>query len=75
VTQYHHPSWTDNGSFRPALDDVIIIPFVFVGLAASQILRFIPLFAAKVLGDGIVAIINGRVALPSTFRDEASTVE
>jgi hypothetical protein len=59
VTQYHHPSWTDNGSFRPALDDVIIITFVFVGLAASQILRFIPLFAAKVLGDGIVAIING----------------
>jgi hypothetical protein len=59
---------------------VIIIPFVFVGLAASKILRFIlsilmrlfdyaftlamqlvwlPLFAAKVLGDGIVAIING----------------
>jgi hypothetical protein len=80
VTHYHHPSWTDNGCFRAALDDVIIIPFVFVGLAASKILRFIlsilmrlfdyaftlamqlvwlPLFAAKVLGDGIVAIING----------------
>ena len=80
VTHYHHPSSTDNGSFRAALDDVIIIPFVFVGLAASKILRFIlsilmrlfdyaftlamqlvwlPLFAAKVLGDGIVAIING----------------
>jgi hypothetical protein len=80
VTHYHHPSWTDNGSFRAALDDVIIIPFVFVGLAASKILRFIlsilmrlfdyaftlamqlvwlPLFAAKVLGDGLVAIING----------------
>jgi hypothetical protein len=80
VTHYHHPSWTDDGSFRASLDDVIIIPFVFVGLAASKILRFIlsllmrlfdyaftlamqlvwlPLFAAKVLGDGIVAIING----------------
>jgi hypothetical protein len=41
VTHYHHPSWTDNGSFRAALDDVIIIPFVFVGLAASNILCFI----------------------------------
>ena len=80
MTRYHHPSWTDDGSFRAALDDVIIIPFVFVGLAASKILRFIlsilmrlfdyafplamqlvwlPFFAAKVLGDGIVAIING----------------
>ena len=79
MTRYHHPFWTDDGSFRAALDDVIIIPFVFVGLAASKILRFIlsilmrlfdyafplamqlvwlPLFAAKVLGDGIVAIIN-----------------
>jgi hypothetical protein len=41
VTRYYHPSWTDDGSFRAALDDVIIIPFVFVGLAASKILRFI----------------------------------
>ena len=41
VTHYHHPSWTDNGSFRASLDDVIIIPFVFVGLAAGKILRFI----------------------------------
>jgi hypothetical protein len=70
VTRYHHPS----------LDDVIIIPLVFVALAANKILRFIlsilmqlldyafplamqlvwfPLLAAKVLGDGIVAIING----------------
>ena len=80
MTRYHHPSWTDDGSFRAALDDVIIIPFVFAGLIASKILRFIlsilirlfdyafplamqlvwlPLFAAEVLGDGIVAIING----------------
>ena len=70
MTRYHHPS----------LDDVIIIPLVFVALAANKILSFIlsilmrlldyafplamqlvwlPLFAAKVLGDGIVAIING----------------
>ena len=80
MTRYHHPSWSDDGSFHAALDDVIIIPFVFVGLAVSKILRFVlsilmrlfdyafplamqlvwlPLFAAKVLGDGIVAIING----------------
>jgi hypothetical protein len=70
VTRYLHPS----------LDDVIIIPLVFVALSANKILRLIlsilmrlldyafplamqlvwlPLFAAKVLGDGIVAIING----------------
>ena len=80
VTRYHHPSWSDDGSFHAAFDDVFIIPFVFVGLAVSKILRFVlsilmrlfdyafplamqfvwlPLFAAKVLGDGIVAIING----------------
>ena len=80
MTHYNHPSWTEDGSFRAALDDVIIIPLVFVALAANKILRFIlwilmrlfdyafplamqllwlPLFAAKVLGDGIVAIING----------------
>ena len=70
MTRYLHPS----------LDDVIIIPLVFVALSANKILRLIlsilmrlldyafplamqlvwlPLFAAKVLGDGIVAIING----------------
>ncbi len=70
MIRYHHPS----------PDDVIIVPLVFVVLAANRILRFIlsilmrlldyafplamqlvwfPLFAAKVLGDGIVAIING----------------
>jgi hypothetical protein len=80
VTRYPHPSWTDDGGFRAALDDVIIIPLVFVALAANKILRFIlsilmrlldyafplamqlvwlPLFAAKVLGNGIVAVING----------------
>ena len=78
MTRYRHPS--DRGRFRGALDDVIIIPLVFVALAANKILRFIlsilmrlfdyafplamqlvwfPLFAAKVLGDGIVAVING----------------
>ena len=80
VTHYHHPSWTEDGRFRGALDDVIIIPLVFVALAANKILRFIlsilmrlldyafplamqlvwlPLFAAKVLGNVIVAVING----------------
>ena len=80
VTRYHRPSWTDDGSFRAALDDVIIVPLVFVALAVNKVLRFIlsilirlfdyafplamqlvwlPLFAAKILGDGIVAVING----------------
>ena len=80
VTRYHHPSRTEDGRFRAGLDDVIIIPLVFVTLAANKILRFIflilmrlldyafplamqlvwlPLFAANVLGNGLVAIING----------------
>ena len=41
VTRYHHPSWTEHGRFRAALDDVIIIPLVFITLAANKILRFI----------------------------------
>jgi hypothetical protein len=80
VTRYHHPSRTEDGRFRAGLDDVIIIPLVFVTLAANKILRFIflilmrlldyafplamqlvwlPLFAANVLGNSLVAIING----------------
>ena len=80
MTRYHNPAWTEDGLFRAALDDLIIIPLVFVTLAANKVLRFIfsilmrlldyafflamqlvwlPLFAAKVLGNGIVAIING----------------
>jgi hypothetical protein len=80
VTRYHHPLWIEDGRFRAGLDDVIIIPLVFVTLAANKILRFIflilmrlldyafplamqlvwlPLFAANVLGNGLVAIING----------------
>jgi hypothetical protein len=79
VTRYHHPSWTEDGRFRAALDDVIIIPLVFITLAANKILRFIlsilmqlldyafpiamqlvwlPLFAVKILGNGVVAVIN-----------------
>jgi hypothetical protein len=79
VTRYHHPSRTEDGRFRAGLDDVIIIPLVFVTLAANKILRFIflilmrlldyafplamqlvwlPLFAANVLGNSLVAIIN-----------------
>jgi hypothetical protein len=80
VTDYHNPAWTEESRFRGALDDVIIIPLVFVTLAANKILRFIlsilmrlldyafplamqivwlPLFAAKVLGNVIVTVING----------------
>jgi hypothetical protein len=80
VTDHRHPAWTEESRFRGALDDVIIIPLVFITLAANKILRFIlsilmrlldyafpiamqvvwlPLFAAKVLGDVIVTVING----------------
>ena len=76
MTDYHNPAGTEESRFRGALDDVIIIPLVFVTLAANKILRFIlsilmrlldyafplamqliwlPLFAARVLGNGIVA--------------------
>jgi hypothetical protein len=80
VTRYHHPLWIEDGRFRAGLDDVIIIPLVFVTLAANKILRFIflilmrlldyafplamqivwlPLFAARVLGNVIVTVTNG----------------
>jgi hypothetical protein len=80
VTHYHNPAWTEESRFRGALDDVIIIPLVFIALAANKILRFIlsilmrlldyafplamqivwlPLFAARVLGNVIVTVING----------------
>ena len=80
MTDYHHPAWAEKSRFRGALDDVIIVPLVFVTLAANKILRFILailmrlldyafplalqivwllLFAAKVLGNVIVAIISG----------------
>jgi hypothetical protein len=80
VTNYHNPAWTEEGRFRGALDDVIIIPLVLVTLAANKILRFIlsilmrlldyafplamqivwlPLFAARVLGNVIVTVISG----------------
>jgi hypothetical protein len=80
VTHFHNPAWTEESRFRGALDDVIIIPLVFVALAANKILRFIlsilmrlldyafplamqivwlPLIAARVLGNVIVAVING----------------
>ena len=49
VTRYHHPPWTEDGRFRAGLDDVIIIPLVFVTLAASKILRFIFLILMRLL--------------------------
>ena len=80
MTHYHDPAWTEESRFRGALDDVIIIPLVFVALAANKILRFIlsilmrlldyafplamqivwlPLFAARVLGNVTVTVMNG----------------
>ena len=41
MTHHHIPAWTEESRFRGALDDVIIIPLVFVTLAANKILRFI----------------------------------
>jgi hypothetical protein len=79
MTDYRNPAWTEEGRFRGALDDVIIIPLVFVTLAANKILRsilsilmrlldyafplvmqivWLPLFAARVLGNVIVTAIN-----------------
>jgi hypothetical protein len=41
VTDSHHPRWIAESRFRGALDDVIIIPLVFITLVAIKILRFI----------------------------------
>ena len=41
MTDYHHPTRTEESRFRGALDDVIIIPLVFITLVATKILRFI----------------------------------
>ena len=41
VTHYHNQARTEESRFRGALDDVIIIPLVFVALAANKILHFI----------------------------------
>jgi hypothetical protein len=80
MTDFPNPAWTNEGRFRRALDDVIIIPFVCVALVANKILHFIlfilirlldyafpfavqivwlPLFAAKLLGNVVVALIGG----------------
>ena len=79
MTDYRNPAWTEESRFRGGLDDVIIIPLVFVTLAANKILRsilsilmrlldyafplamqivWLPLIAAKVLGNVIVTAIN-----------------
>ena len=49
MTRYHHPSRTEDGRFRAGLDDVIIIPLVFVTLAANKMLRFIFSILIKLL--------------------------
>ena len=80
MTHYHGPAPGEEGPFRGALDDVVIIPLVVVLLAAAKGLRLIlsilmrlldyafpfaiqivwlPLFAAKVLGHVIVAVMIG----------------
>src|SRR5262245_37962391 len=80
MTDYPNPAWTDEGRFRRALDDVIIIPLVCIALVANKILHFIlsilmrlldyafpfavrlvwlPLFAIKLLGNVVVAVISG----------------
>ncbi|WP_245331776.1 hypothetical protein [Bradyrhizobium sp. NAS80.1] len=41
MTDYHNPAWTKESRVRGTLDDVIIVPFVVVALAANKILRFI----------------------------------
>jgi hypothetical protein len=41
MTDYRNPAWTEETRFRGGLDDVIIIPLVFVALAANKILRSI----------------------------------
>jgi hypothetical protein len=84
MTDYRNPAWTEESRFRVGLDDVIIIPLVFVTLAANKILRsilsilmrlldyafplamqivWLPLLAAKVLGNVIVTAINGALRL------------
>ena len=80
MTHDRNPVRTEESRFRGALDDVIIIPLVFVALAANKLLHFIlsilmrlldfafplamqiawlPLFAARVLGNVTVTVING----------------
>jgi len=80
VAHYRDPVRTEESRFRGALDDVIIIPLVFVALAANKLLHlflsifmrlldfafplvmqtvWLPLFAAKVLGNVTVTVISG----------------
>jgi hypothetical protein len=84
MTDYRNPAWTEESRFRGGLDDVIIIPLVFVTLAANKILRcilsilirlldyafpltmqivWLPLIAARILGNVIVTAINGALRL------------
>ncbi len=84
MTDHRNPAWAEQSRFRGAVDDVIIIPLVFVTLAANKILRsilsilvrlfdyafplamqivWLPLFAARVLGNVIVTAINGALRL------------
>ncbi|MGY8662512.1 hypothetical protein Q3C01_09105 [Bradyrhizobium sp. UFLA05-109] len=82
MTDYHNPAWTEESRFHGALDDVFMIPLVFITLAINKILHFfisilmrmldyafplamqivwLPLFAAKSLGDVIVTLVSAAV--------------
>ena len=41
MSDHRNPAWTEESRFRGNLDDVIIVPFVVVALAANKMLRFI----------------------------------
>jgi hypothetical protein len=49
MIDYHSPARSEEGRFRGALDDVIIIPLVFVTLAANKILYLILLMLMRLL--------------------------
>ena len=58
MTDYHNPAWTKESRFRGSLDDVIDYAFPL----AMQIL-WLPLFAARVLGNVTVTAISGALRL------------
>ena len=71
MTDYHNPAWTEESRFRGALDDVIIIPLVFVTLAANKILRFILSILMRLL-DYAFPLAMQIVWLPPALRGQGS---
>jgi hypothetical protein len=90
VTRYHHPLWIEDGRFRAGLDDVIIIPLVFVTPAATKsCVSFFDLFGrsttppsnaaclASAFAANVLAMArcnHKRALRPSAFQDETSKV-